>query len=315
MKSIVSYKNRGTWGKSSYRGNCSGHVHKDLIEQFHVKFMSELFAGSGTGAEVCEEKGIRYIGADLNPNFVHKNIIGGFNAIEDDVPEAFLGSELLFMHPLYGKEIGIAYAGSQWDASAFEKEKGYHPRNVDLGQMPWSQFMRALNKIVMKFYAALDTGARMAILMGDVKRNGRLYSMLRDIIQPGILENIVIKTQHNCVSDERTYTNCNFIPIVHEYIMIVKKLIPFSLDFSLNQQHGLDIRDSKDATWRDVVCAAMRKLGGTATLQRLYSEIDGHRKCALNPHWKEKVRQILQQHDNLFCHVDAGIWRIKEWNL
>ena len=35
MQSIVSYKNRGKYGDSQYRGNCSGYVIKDLIQQFY----------------------------------------------------------------------------------------------------------------------------------------------------------------------------------------------------------------------------------------------------------------------------------------
>jgi hypothetical protein len=29
--SVVSYPNRGSWGDPKYRGNCSGHLGKDLI--------------------------------------------------------------------------------------------------------------------------------------------------------------------------------------------------------------------------------------------------------------------------------------------
>ncbi len=32
--SVVSYPNRGPWGDPRYRGNCSGHLAKDLILRF-----------------------------------------------------------------------------------------------------------------------------------------------------------------------------------------------------------------------------------------------------------------------------------------
>lgn len=35
MQSIISYENRGNYGDSSYRGNCSGYVIRDLIKQFY----------------------------------------------------------------------------------------------------------------------------------------------------------------------------------------------------------------------------------------------------------------------------------------
>ena len=34
MKSVVSYPERGKWGKSSWRGNMSGYIIIDLIEHF-----------------------------------------------------------------------------------------------------------------------------------------------------------------------------------------------------------------------------------------------------------------------------------------
>ena len=191
----------------------------------------------------------------------------------------------------------------------FMKEHGYDPKPYDLGQMDWDQFVKAMNKCLMKFYSAMDTGARMCVLMGDIKRNGRCYSMLRDICQPGVLENIVIKMQHNCVSDARTYSNQNFIPIIHEYIMILKKLAPYMMDYMLPQRHELDIRDSVNAPWRDVVAMALRKIGNKASLNDIYAEIEGHKKCDSNPHWKDKVRQTLQIY-NMFTSPERGVWAI-----
>lgn len=52
---------RGPWGLSSYRGNCSGWKYK-------VSKLAELFAGSGTGYDVCKDMNIQYIGADINPD-------------------------------------------------------------------------------------------------------------------------------------------------------------------------------------------------------------------------------------------------------
>jgi len=35
MDSVISYKDRGPYGNNSYRGNCSGYVIKDLIQQLY----------------------------------------------------------------------------------------------------------------------------------------------------------------------------------------------------------------------------------------------------------------------------------------
>ena len=301
---IISFPDRGPWGDNKYRGNCSGYVHKGLIEQYKVRSMGEVFAGSGTGSDVCREMGIPYCGLDLNHNPVRDDIIGGFNAITDEIPEEFYGKDMVFMHPPYGKEIGIPYAGKQWNKKGFMEQKGYDPAKADLGQMPWPVFMKTLNFVVMKFYAAMDKGSRMAVLMGDVKRKGRLYSMLCDIIKPGQLEQVIIKAQHNCWAGSRSYSSRNYVPIEHEYIMVLKKAADI-IDFSLPQRHEFDIRDSKDATWRDVVCAVMGHLGGKASLEEIYGEVEGYKRCERVKDWKAKVRQTLQRS---CVPVERGVW-------
>lgn len=297
---ILSFPDRGPWGDKKYRGNCSGYIQAFLAWKYQVKKMAELFAGSGTGYDVCKDLGIDYVGADLNPIPVRPGIIN-INAMLDEVPEEFLGADLTFMHPPYGKEINIPYAGSMYIDPTGELSKS------DLGQMPWPRFISVLNAIIMKYYAAMESGSRMAILMGDVRRNGRCYSMLKDIVQPGQLDQIIIKAQHNCVSDGRTYAHKNFVPIVHEYIMVVKKLLPYMIDFSLPQKFEKDIRDSASATWRDVVTAVLKQIGHSATLEEIYAEIEGHQKCLTNENWKAKVRQTLQK---IGRPVSRGVWEV-----
>lgn len=49
------------------------------------------------------------------------------------------------------------------------------------------------------------------------------------------------------------------------------------------------------SAWRAVVEAALELLGGEASLSNIYDIVSG-RKPTENQHWREKVRQILQQH-------------------
>lgn len=65
---ILSFPDRGPWGENKYRGNCSGWIQAFLIWKYQVKKLAELFAGSGTGSDICKDMDIPYIGADLNPN-------------------------------------------------------------------------------------------------------------------------------------------------------------------------------------------------------------------------------------------------------
>ncbi len=298
---LLSFPNRGPWGNKLYRGNCSGWIQAFLIWKYHVEKLAELFAGSGTGYDVAKDMGINYVGADLNPTPVRPGILN-VNAMTDEVPEEFYGADMVFMHPPYGAEIKIPYAGSMYKDPTGELSKS------DLGQMPWDTFMKALNRIIMKYYSAMEPGAKMSVLMGDVRRGG-FHSMFTDIVKPGQMEHVIIKAQHNCVSEGRTYANRNFVPIVHEYIMVLKKLAPYIINFQLPQKFEQDTRDAKSSTWRDVVYAVLKKIGRNASLDEIYSEIEGHEKTKKNENWQAKVRQTLQM-SNLFVHDSRGVWAV-----
>lgn len=330
-QSVISFPDRNSeWGDSKYRGNCSGWIQAFLIWKYQVEKFAELFSGSGTGYDVAKDMGIKYVGADLNPVPVRPGILQ-VNAVTDEVPEAFVQSDFIFMHPPYGAEIGIPYAGAEWGAekkwtkvngrnkciitdhtNELIPKMGYDPKDYDLGRMEWNKFIKTLNTIIMKYYSAMQNGAKMGILMGDVRRAGKFHSMLTDIVKPGSLEQVIIKMQHNTVSERQNiqYAHKNFVPLVHEYIMVLKKITPYIIDFSLPTKYEGDIRDSSSATWRDVVVAAMNNLGGTADLNSIYNEIDGHKKCKNNElHWKEKIRQTLQ-HYNVFINIERGVWSL-----
>lgn len=296
---VLSFQNRGPWGDSRYRGNCSGWIQASLIWKYNVQKLAELFAGSGTGSDVAKDMQIKYIGADLNPNPLRIDILS-VNAITDEVPMEFMDADMIFMHPPYGLEINIPYAGSMYKDPTKELSRS------DLGQMPWEQFMKTLNKVVMKYYSSMAPGAKMSILMGNVRRNGRYYSMLNDIVKPGELVQTMVKIQHNCVSEGRTYSNRNFYPTDHEDILIIKKPSGYEIVFKVPILYKTDIRDSKTATWKDIVAAVMDKLGHEVSLDRIYDEIKDHDKCKANPNWQAKIRQTLQMGN--FKNIKRGVW-------
>ena len=71
---VLSFPDRGPWGNNRYRGNCSGYIHAFLIDQYDVNYMAEMYAGGGTGYDVCKDMQVKYIGADINPNPVRPDI-------------------------------------------------------------------------------------------------------------------------------------------------------------------------------------------------------------------------------------------------
>ena len=297
MKSIVSYPDRGEGGKSSYRGNCSPHLIEDLIKQYHAKSISDFMVGGGTTKDVATNHGIQSYTTDLSQ---------GFDMMNDDIP---VRSELTFWHPPY-LDI-VVYSDVMYKAAEVMAKYGFDPRERDLSRIhDWDEFMKAINYCCLKQYSALEQGGRLAILMGDIKKKGRLYSMIREICCPGTLEQIVIKAQHNCVSDRTIYTNASFIPIVHEYVMIIRKDSPLIFDIQYTTKKTVDMRDINASTWRDVVLEVVSSFGGGVKLEDVYKAIDGHEKAKKNPHWKEKVRQTLQLHSDLFENTDRGVWQL-----
>lgn len=152
----------------------------------------------------------------------------------------------------------------------------------------------------------------MAVLVGDIKKRGKLYSMIFELVKPGTLENVIIKTQHNCFSDNTQY-NGKFIPIVHEYLLLLRKDEPLCYQILQTRRCEADIRDMANATWRDIVADAMEDFHGTAELEQIYLKVGEHHRTSTRIYWKEKVRQTLQYHKNLFTSPKRGVWSLVKY--
>lgn len=309
--SIVSYGENGRdkrYGSSSYRGNTDGGIVKDFLDFCEIKFKgkvetcSDYMSGSFTTRDVCKERGIDGVWTDLSQ---------GFNMLLDscEIPDR---PQTIFWHPPYSSMIGIPYAGKEWDDKEFERKYGYDPKPYDLGRMDWDKFVQAMNYCMMKMFCALETGGRMGVLMGDIRRKGVYKSMLLDIAKPGEVESIVIKKQNHTTSGNRTYGNgkLTFIPIEQEYFLILKKMMPYMLDFSYVKRQKLDARDSMSISWKDLLASVLEANSKDMTLAEIYGEIENYKKAQANPHWKDKVRQVLQQlqQTGVAKSVSRGVW-------
>ncbi|WP_242866667.1 DNA methyltransferase [Clostridium botulinum] len=188
---------------------------------------------------------------------------------------------------------------------------GNKPLKNDLSHIKdYKEFIRALNYCLSKQYASLKLGGRIAILMGDIKKNKKLYSMLLDMNKLGTIEQIVIKEQLNCFSNNKQYLNENFIRIAHEYCLILRKDEPYLLSYMITKKGDMDLRNSLKITWKDLIASVLENLGGKATLENIYMQIQNHKKTQINKHWKEKVRQTLQIYKNVFVNLNRGVWSL-----
>lgn len=291
MNSIISYPERGHWGDSSYRGNTSGHVIKDLIEHFYPdkkpKKFIEVFSGGGTGKDVARELGIQ--------NSVHLDLNTGWNALADEIP---FGSDFVFSHPPY------------WDIIRYEYERGIYDPDDLSNVMSYEEFIAKLDKVNAKIYQSLLNGGRHAFLVGDIRKKGKYYSIIKDMTWFGDLESHIIKAQHNTLSGNKRYANNNFIPIAHEHLLVFRKNEVWAVELKRTVTKTFDLRQFNNITWRDLIQGALEWLGGQANLQEIYNVIEGSKKTITNNHWKEKIRQTLQLHSN-FKPVSRGIWRLE----
>lgn len=297
LTSIVSYPERGEGGNNRYRGNCSPKLIEDLIGFFKPQEICDYMCGSGTTRDAADKCGIKSHIYDLH---------SGFDLLNSEIPER---PQFIFWHPPYWDI--IEYSDVMYKASDVEKKYGYDPRKSDLSRIQdWDKFVEVMNYAMMKQFAALEKGGRIAVLMGDIKKRGKLYSMLSEIIKPGTAENILIKAQYNCFSDNTEYSG-NFIPILHEYVLIVRKDSPLLIPIITTKKLELDIRDMRGATWRDIVAAVLEEEGRSVPLSVLYEKIEPYKKARQNQWWKEKVRQTLQLYPDHFESTQRGMWQLK----
>ncbi len=300
---VLSFPNRGPWGDSRYRGNCSGWIPAYFIYKYNARNVAEVFAGSGTTYDVCKDMGINYTGIDLNPNPLRDGIIS-MDILDDtrELPDGFYNADMVFLHPPYPSIHGIRYAGGMWkdtDGSA----------SRDIQEMPWEEGMRCVNHAVLRAYNAMPQGAYEVCLVGEIRSKGQYRSMIQNLAIPGILHQTFIKLQHNTVSGNRTYSGKGDYALNgHEMIAVIKKPSGYELAYIMPKRYSMDIRDCAMATWKDVVMSVVRNIKGEVTNEAVYSAIEGHKRADSNVDWKAKVRQTLQflEKAGLLCRMGTG---------
>lgn len=124
------------------------------------------------------------------------------------------------------------------------------------------------------------------------------------------LAGVLIKTQHNCVSNSRSYAQLALPRIEHEYLVLFKKrakpLLVLLGQIAREQQARLT------GTWKTVVRSVLMSLGGKSPLAKVYELIAAQapEKLSNNQHWREKVRQTLNSNPRLFASDERGVWAL-----
>lgn len=252
-------------------------------------------SGSGTSGYVADKMGIRSVLYDLNPSPAKGK--GGWNALRDEIDDS---GDLIFWHPPY--HTMIQYSGNVWG----------DPHPDDLSRCAnYKEFIDKLNFVMKKLYMALRKDGRLAVLVGDMRLNGKFYSMQDDMMKIGEYESFIVKGQFNCVSDTKRYAK-PFIPITTEYLLLFHKQDVFVVPFSKTLSSSFDVRTKDDIslTWHHLIRMTIESLGGTATLSVLYEKLSEHPKAKGNQHYKERIRATIYEHPDQYLSDSSGEIRL-----
>lgn len=307
---ICSYPDRGNkWGNNKYRGNCSGRLIMDIVETpcYHildkngkaVQSLSDYMVGGGTTEDVCRDAGVPGTYLDLNR---------GFDMMSMEIPER---PDNIFWHPPYGQM--IVYSDKMYKADDIIARYGFDPRVNDLSRAKdWQDFVNKMNYCLLKQFTALKKGGRMFVLMGDWKQKGKLYSMLCDIVKLGTLEQIIIKAEHNCWSDKNTYSNMNFVPIQHEYLMVLRKDSAILIPAAVAKRAEFSILEAKTSTWKDILQAILEEAGRPLSRKELYEAVNKteRAKSGENSNIEAKVRQTIGRFPKVFREISQGFYAL-----
>ena len=303
---IVSYKERGEYGNNKYRGNCSGRLIEDIITTPFYHFfdkngkpihgLSDYMVGGGTTKDVCEKYGLKGTWTDLRL---------GYDMMTMDIPDH---PDNIFWHPPYAGM--IIYSDVMYSANEIINKYGYDPRINDLSRaFNWDDFVNKMNYCALKQFTALRKGGRLFILVGDWKQKGVLYSMFADMVKLGILEQVIIKAEHNCWSDNQNYANKNYVPIQHEYLVVLRKDSAIIIPVTVPRNYTFDVRNSKTSTWLTILLSVLEEYG-PLHLKKIYSLVkDSYpSKCENNQNVDAKIRQTIYRYYQYFKNCGNGIY-------
>lgn len=201
LTSIHSAQGRGNYGSSAYRGNCGGHLIRDLLQYFRPRTVFDPMTGSGTCKDVCRELHIPCVSADIRQ---------GFDAAEPSHYPQDAAFDFVWMHPPYWRQ--IVYSQDPRDLSTAPTAADFYVR--------FRQVMRNCK-------AVLAPGGKIAVLIGDYydlqqRRMVPLVHMTKDIalnegMWPACTD--IIRFQHGNTSSRKTYRS-SFIPGLHDVCMV-----------------------------------------------------------------------------------------------
>ncbi len=254
--------------------------------------------GSGTSIEVAKDLGIEAVGLDLHQ---------GFNVLRDSIVRAVgKHADLVLSHPPYGGM--VLYSGHVW---------GSEPHPDDLSHcMDDDDFHTKLQIALFNQRGATAGGGYYGTIISDWRRNGQYSSYQAECIArmpQDELAAVLIKAQHNCMSDNKRYGKMKLPLILHEYVILWQKPKSIQSRLSLLRSVAKQQQARLTGAWISIVRSVMSELGNRASLEDLYHAVEKNadpEKLKRNINWRAKVRQVLNQNRQWFEPVTRGVWEL-----
>lgn len=226
---IWSFPNRGHWATHSgnYRGNWSPYVPRNLILRYSRTgdWILDQFMGSGTTLIEAKLLNRNAIGVDINPqaiaiskqnlNFKCEMDSKIYIKQADATKLVFLKDDkidFICTHPPYANII------------KYSKEL-----DGDISLIELEEFLQKIREVAKEAYRVLKKGKMCAIMMGDIRKYGRViplgFQVMQCFLDVGFInQEIIIKQQHHCKSTNYWKNQKkDFLLLAHEYILIFQK--------------------------------------------------------------------------------------------
>jgi hypothetical protein len=195
---------RGPYGDSSYPGNCSGELIKDLLKYFQPKFVFDPMTGSETCKDVCNALHIDCFSHDIRY---------GFDACDAEhyryISARF---DFIWLHPPY------------WRQKLYTKDPN------DMSRCPTlDDFLVKYQLLIRNCVSRLTPTGKIAILMGDYDDREAgfaplVYHTQRLAFAEGLKQHgtQIIRFSHGASSSKKSYRS-KFIPGLHDVCTIFEK--------------------------------------------------------------------------------------------
>lgn len=243
---VWSFKSRGTWAthNGNYRGNWSPFIPRNVILRYSKDndLVLDYFCGAGTTGVECKLLNRDFIGIDINPQAIElakENINFDFGASTMGTNVNFILGDARTLDNIVNNSIDLICSHPPYaDIVQYT-----HNNEGDLSNCSVDKFLIEIEKTARESYRVLKPDCRCAILIGDMRKNKNViplgFRTIEKFLDAGfILEDIVIKRQHNCKTTGFWYTNSikyNFLLLAHEYLAIFKKKAALHISDKINQ--------------------------------------------------------------------------------